>query len=140
MNYYAVVTFIYGGYLPFWIGWPIKTLNRNIFRSIYKKFYRKKFVIKNKLSILYRRVKSMHYPESPKVKLNWCSRKICSGIDSANSMYDPESRKVNVMEHHAVKYMSLHSWNSTRSTRNQTYKEIWCNSSLNSACCFSNLH
>ena len=45
----------------------IKTLNQNIFWSIYINLYRKKFVIKNKLSILYRMGKSMHYPESPKV-------------------------------------------------------------------------
>ena len=46
-----------------------KTLNRNIFRSIYINLYRKKIVIKNKLSISYQRGKSMHYPESPKVTL-----------------------------------------------------------------------
>ena len=45
----------------------IKTLNRNIFRSININFYRKKFVIKNKLPILYTSGKWMHYPESPKV-------------------------------------------------------------------------
>ena len=54
-------------YLPFWIGWPIKTLNRNFFRSIFKKNYRNMFVIENKLLLSYWRVKSMHYPESPKV-------------------------------------------------------------------------
>ena len=37
--------------------------------SIYKKKYRKKFVIKNKLPISYGRGKSMHYPESPKVSV-----------------------------------------------------------------------
>ena len=55
------------GYLPFWIGWPIKTLNQNFFRSISKKNYQNFFVIENKLLLSYRRVKSMHYPESPKV-------------------------------------------------------------------------
>ena len=45
----------------------IKTLNRNIFRSIYINLYQKKIVIENQLSILYRWGKSMHYPESPKV-------------------------------------------------------------------------
>ena len=42
-------------------------MNQNIFRSIYKKFYPKKFVIENKLSISDWRSKSIHYPESPKV-------------------------------------------------------------------------
>ena len=54
-------------YLPFWIGWPIKTSNQNYFRSIYQKNLRKKFVIEYKLSLLDRRDKSVHYPESPKV-------------------------------------------------------------------------
>ena len=54
-------------FLPFWIEWPIKTLNRKFFRSIYQKKFQNMFVIENKLSLSYRRVKSMHYPESPKV-------------------------------------------------------------------------
>ena len=45
----------------------MKKSNRNIFRSIYINMYRKKLVIENNLSISYRRDKSMHYPESPKV-------------------------------------------------------------------------
>ena len=36
-------------------------------KIFYKNFFRSMFVIENKLSLLYRRVKSMHYPESPKV-------------------------------------------------------------------------
>ena len=35
--------------------------------SLLSYMYQKKIVIKNKLSISYRRGKSMHYPESPKV-------------------------------------------------------------------------
>ena len=42
-----------------------------IFRSIYINLYRKKFVNENKLLISYRRGKSMHYPESPKVTSCW---------------------------------------------------------------------
>ena len=45
----------------------IKTSNQNFFQSIFKKNYRNMFVIENKLSLSYQRVKSMHYPESPKV-------------------------------------------------------------------------
>ena len=45
----------------------IKTSNQNIFRLIYKKFYQKKFVIENKLSISDQRGKWIHYPELPKV-------------------------------------------------------------------------
>ena len=55
-------------------------MNQNIFRSICKKFYRKKFVIKNKLSISYRRGKSMHYPESPKVTTSWPNKKTKGSI------------------------------------------------------------
>ena len=45
----------------------IKTSNRNFFRSICKKNYRNKIVIKNLLLLSYRRGKLMRYPESPKV-------------------------------------------------------------------------
>ena len=47
---------------------PIKTLNQNFFRSIYTKKFRNMFVIEIKLSLSDRRGKSMHYPESPKVR------------------------------------------------------------------------
>ena len=50
----------------------IKTSNRNYFRSIYQKNFRKKFVMENKLSLSDRRDKSMHYPESPKVTRKQC--------------------------------------------------------------------
>ena len=62
-----IIKLIHYPYLPFWIGWPIKTSYQNFFWSIYKKNYWNLFVIENKLSLSYRRVKSMHYPESPKV-------------------------------------------------------------------------
>ena len=47
----------------------IEIPNQIIFWSIYINFYRKKFVIENKLPISYRKGKLMHYPESQKVIL-----------------------------------------------------------------------
>ena len=47
----SYIALSYDAYLPFWIRWPIKTLNQNYFRSIYQKHFRKKFVIKIKLSL-----------------------------------------------------------------------------------------
>ena len=50
----------------FWIEKVLKTINKIIFGRSTKNF-RNKFVIKIKVSLLDRRDKSMHYPESPKV-------------------------------------------------------------------------
>ena len=64
--------FIWSSHLPFKLP---KNYSNYIFTHKYtssaaqptKIFFRSMFVIENKLSLLYRRVKSMHYPESPKV-------------------------------------------------------------------------